>query len=202
MAELGVVAFRERVPVRSVVAQRANYRLHKGALRVDFNARCGYCDSTDEYFGGRSGAHIDHFAPKSRFPKLASQYSNLVYACPFCNRAKSNKWLGDDARIPNNGREGFVDPCCDEFDTHLARRRSGEIVPTSRLGEYMVDEIKLRLVRHRFIWQAQRLDELMKRLLELRPRVREGSRNRLELLESIADLLGSYHEYRRRINGA
>lgn len=194
-----MVAFRERVPARSVVAQRANYRLHKCALRVDFNSRCGYCDSTDEYFGGLSGAHIDHFAPKSKFPELKNQYDNLVYACPFCNRAKSNKWIGNDAKTPNNGREGFVDPCSDEFDTHLSRRPSGEIVPKSRLGEYMVEEMKLRLMRHRFIWQAQRLDQLMTRLLQLRPRVREGSPSRVELLESIADTLGVYQEYRRRI---
>ena len=197
--DLAVVALRERIPVRSVVAQRANYRLYKGELRADFNARCGYCDSIDEYFGGLSSAHIDHFAPKSKFPELASHYCNLIYSCPFCNGAKSNKWLGVDAGIPNNGREGFVDPCNEEFDTHLARRASGEIVPTSRLGEYMVNHLKLRLMRHRFIWQAQRLDELMARLLELRPLVQGGNPLHLELLEAIADLLGAYQEYRRRI---
>ena len=194
-----MVPFRERIPVRSAVPRRANYRLYKGELRVDFDCRCGYCNSIDEYFGGLSGAHIDHFAPKSKFPDLESQYKNLVYTCPFCNRAKSNKWIGDDAETPNNGREGFVDPCNDQFDIHLARKPSGEIVPKSRLGEYMVDEMKLRLVRHRFIWQAQRLDQLMARLLQLRPQVQPGNPRRLELLEAIADLLDAYQEYRRRI---
>lgn len=192
---------RERVPIRSDVAPRANYRLHKGDLRSDFNSRCGYCDSMDEYFGGLSGAHIDHFAPKSKFPALETHYDNLIYSCPFCNRAKSNKWLGEDARIPNNGREGFVDPCNDEFDAHLARLSSGEIVSTSRLGEYMVENLKLRLIRHRFIWQAQRLDKLLARLLELRPLVQRGNPLHLELLDAIADLLGAYQEYRRRIYG-
>ena len=196
-----VVDLRERIPVRSVVAQRANYRLYKGELRADFNSRCGYCDSIDEYFGGLSGAHIDHFAPKSKFPALASHYHNLVYSCPFCNRAKSNKWSGNNANIPNNGKTGFVDPCSDELDKHLARRASGEIVPTTSLGEYMVDHLKLRLVRHRFIWQAQQLDELLTRLLQLRPLVQRGNPRRLELLEAIADLLGAYQDYRRRIYG-
>ena len=194
-----MVVLRERVPVRSVVAPRVSYRLHKSDLRSDFGARCGYCDSIDEYFGGLSGAHIDHFAPKSKFPELASHYENLIYSCPFCNRAKSSKWVGEDAGIPNNGREGFIDPCSREFDMHLARRPTGEIVPTSRLGEYMIEHLKLRLIRHKFIWQAQRLDMLMTRLIELRPFVRNGNPLYLELLEAIADLLGAYQEYRRRI---
>ena len=134
MVDLVVVILRERIPVRSVVVQRANYRLHKSELRADFNARCGYCDSIDEFFGGLSGAHIDHFAPKSKFPLLVRHYDNLVYSCPFCNRAKSNKWLGDDAETPNNGREGFVDPCSEEFDTHLARRPSGGDSANEQIG--------------------------------------------------------------------
>ena len=194
-----VVDLRESIPVRSAVAQRRNYRAYKDELRADFNSRCGYCDSIDEYFGGLSGAHIDHFAPKSKFPTLANCYQNLVYSCPFCNRAKSNKWLGNNASIPNNGNEGFVDPCSGEFDNHLAREASGEIVPRTGLGEYMVDHLKLRLVRHRFIWQAQRLDKLLAQLLQLLPLVQRGDPRRLELLEAMADLLGAYQEYRRRI---
>ena len=194
-----VADLRERIPVRSVAVQRANYRLYKGELRTDFNFRCGYCDSNDEYFGGLSGAHIDHFAPKSKFPALVNCYQNLVYSCPFCNRAKSNKWLGNNANIPNNGKEGFVDPCSEGFDLHLARRPSGEIVPRTRLGEYMVDHLKLRLVRHRFIWQAQRLDTLLTRLRQLLPLVQREDPRRLELLEAIADLFGAYQDYRRRI---
>ena len=193
------VYHRELIPARSAVAYKGNYRLYKGELRADFNYRCGYCDSTDEYFGGLSGAHIDHFAPKSKFPTLATQYDNLVYSCPFCNRAKSNKWLGNDANIPNDGKEGFVDPCSDEFDRHLTRRASGEIVPKTRLGEYMVDHLKLRLVRHRFIWQAQRLDKLLTELQQLLPLVQSGDPRRLELLEAIAGLIGAYQNYRRRI---
>lgn len=194
-----MVDLRERIPVRSAVVRRRNYRLYKVDLRTDFNCRCGYCDADDEYFGGLSGAHIDHFAPKSKFPALANSYHNLVYSCPFCNRAKSNTWLGNNANIPNNGKEGFVDPCSAEFDKHLERRTSGEIVSTTKLGEYMIDQLKLRLMRHRFIWQAQRLNKMLMQLRQLLPLLQKEDPHRLELLEAIAELLGAYQDYRQRI---
>ena len=200
VAELVVIAIRERRPTRSDVAHRTNYRNYKDELRADFNARCGYCDSLDGYFGGKSGAHIDHFAPQSKFPTLKSEYGNLVYSCPFCNRAKANKWFGDDAETPNDGREGFVDPCSEEFGNHLARLPSGEIVPTSRLGEYMIDHLKLQLMRHRFIWQAQRLDRLAKKMHALRPLVPKEGPIYQQLLEAIIKVIEKKKEYESRIH--
>ena len=196
MAAVILICFRDRVPVRSTVPARANFRDYKGQLRDDFNLRCGYCDSVDIYFGGTRGAQIDHFAPKSKFPALTNQYSNLVYSCPICNRAKWDKWLGNDPTVSNNGEQGFVDPCCTDFDRHLARRNSGEIVPRTRLGEYMVQHLNLRLQRHKFIWQVEKLDSLVARLLELKPLVERSSPRYTELLEAIPDLVAMYREYR------
>lgn len=185
--------------MRSNVVQRSSYRSYKDDLRKDFNARCGYCDSSDEYFGGRSGAHIDHFAPKSKFPDLQNSYKNLIYSCPFCNRAKSNKWISDDPARSHDGTNGFVDPCDGDFDSHFVRRRSGEIVATSKLGEYMIDHLKLRLVRHMYIWQADRLDKLLSRLVELRKHVPSSNPRHIELLTAMADMIEDYQKYRRRI---
>lgn len=194
------MVFRERVPTRSAVKARKIYRDYKEELRADFGSRCGYCDAFDEYFGGAPGSHIDHFAPKSKFPKLETTYDNLVYSCPFCNRAKSNKWIGNDHSVPNNGSRGFVDPCSTEFDQHLARDETGGIVPLTPLGEYMVSNLNMRLIRHRFIWQAQRLDQLAEKLEELRPVVKNNHPLYSELLESLADIFQEYRTYRRRVN--
>ena len=194
------MAFRGQVPTRSSVRARNSYRDYKAELRADFRERCGYCDARDEYFGGAQGSHIDHFAPKSKFPYLETVYENLVYSCSFCNRAKSNKWIGDDHAVPNNGTDGFVDPCSTEFDEHLARDTTGGVVPLTHLGKYMVDNLNMRLIRHRFIWQAQRLDQLAEKLDELRPIVRDNHSVYLELLESLADIFSEYRTYRRRAN--
>ena len=194
-------SLREEVPVRSAVAPRAAYRDYKVDLREDFNSKCGYCDAQDEYFGGVRGYQIDHFAPKSRFPGLELIYENLVYSCPFCNGAKSNKWIGDDHTIPNNGKCGFVDPCNREFDEHLARNAVGKVVAVTRLGEYMLKNLNLYLIRHEFIWQAQKLDQLAERLKQLKPQIKQTNLSLyLEILELLVDLISTYRDYRRRIN--
>ena len=194
------MAFREQVPIRSTVEPRNNYRAYKAELRTDFRERCGYCDALDEYFGGTQGSHIDHFAPKKKFPHLKTVYENLVYSCPFCNRAKSNKWIGNDPSVPNNGTNGFVDPCDPEFDEHLARDATGRVVPLTHLGQYMVDNLNLRLMRHQFIWQAQRLDQLAERLEELIRTVKDNHPLYNELPKLLANVSSAYRMYRRLAN--
>ena len=198
--EIRTMAFREQVPSRSTVEPRNNYRAYKAELRTDFRERCGYCDALDEYFGGTQGAHIDHFAPKKKFPRLETVYENLVYSCPFCNRAKSNKWIGNDPSVPNDGTSGFVDPCDPEFDEHLARDATGRVVPLTHIGQYMVDNLNLRLMRHKFIWQAQRLDQLAKRLEELIRTVKDNHPLYNELPKLLANVSSAYRMYRRRAN--
>ncbi len=200
MRETFTRALREEIPIRSTVTPRKNYRDYKNELRHDFRNRCGYCDALDEYFGGRHGSHIDHFAPRSLFPTLETVYENLVYSCPFCNRAKSNKWIGNDYTKPNNGTSGFVDPASREFDNHLARDKKGKVVALTRLGEYMVKNLNLRLIRHQFIWQAQKLDQIAERLEELRPLVQKDDPLSHNLLESLAVISSEYRRYRRRAN--
>lgn len=191
---------RLHVPVRSRPAQSRSYRAYKAQLQQDFRKRCGYCDDSDTYVGGRAGSHIDHFAPKSRFPALENEYENLVYACPFCNRAKSNKWVGGDAAVPNDGTRGFVDPCGPELDGHLERSQHGAIVGTTPLGRYLVGNLDLRLARHQYIWQMGRMETLADELLRQSRRLPAKSDVRAELMEQIADLFEEYRGYSRALH--
>lgn len=195
MVPLGQLPLRRDVPTRSNPAQSERYAAYKAQLRQDFRKRCGYCDDPDAYVGGRAGSHIDHFAPKSKFPSLGNSYENLVYACPFCNRAKSNKWVGDDPTVPNDGVSGFVDPCDPELDGHLGRGPQGAIVGLTPLGRYLVDNLNLRLARHQYIWQLGRIKALAGDLLRLRKLLAVKSRARNELMEQIADLFEEYLVY-------
>lgn len=192
------MVLRKGLPIRSKVAAKTSYRAYKEDLRRDFSSRCGYCDALDEFFGGMRGYQIDHFAPKSLFPEWLLEYRNLVYSCPFCNRAKSNKWVGEDKSVPNDGSSGFVDPCDPDLDNHLERDGHGRICAKTELGRYMIENLNLSLIRHQFVWQAQKLDELLGELLELQERLSADTEHYRTILEEIVRVTREYREYRRR----
>ena len=54
-------------------------------LREAFGDICGYCESICR-------GEVDHFRPKVRFPELAYEWSNWVFAWHDCNHAKWNNW--------------------------------------------------------------------------------------------------------------
>ena len=150
-------------PVRNIVPKRTcsktfkSYRKYKLYLQTDFHRRCGYCGDLDVLCGGIRGFQIDHFRPKSclHFKHLENDYSNLVYACPYCNRAKSNDWpAGNSIESALNG-QGYIDPCENEYDNHLARREDGSISPQTDVGKYMFEKLKLGLRRHQLAWKYE-----------------------------------------------
>lgn len=192
------MTLRKRIPTRTVVPIKASYGAYKEDLRRDFAGRCGYCDGPDEFSGGFRGYQIDHFAPKSLFPEWLVKYGNLVYSCPYCNRAKSNKWVGVDKTVPNDGSSGFVDPCGPDLDNHLERDSQGRIVSRTPLGNYIVANLNLSLIRHQFVWQTQKMDDLLGELLSLMPQLSPETEHYRNVLEEIARVTREYREYRRR----
>ena len=173
---------------RQNAPEQVRYQNYKADLREDFSQKCGYCDASDRFFGGLDGYHIDHFAPKSRFPMLSSTYVNLVYSCPYCNIAKSSKWIGDDFKTPHNGTEGFVDPCTDDYDSHLERDAEGHIRHKSPVGEYMIKHLKLHMMRHQYIWTAQTLEKFSERALILKQMIPADQPVYVSLLELIIEI--------------
>lgn len=160
-----------RLSIPSRRTQLHSYRtisLYKADLRDDFNQHCGYCGDTDRYGGGHKSFHIDHFAPKIKFPELEFEYSNFIYSCPYCNRAKSDKWVTSDPLVSINNDSGFCDPCSSEYDRHLMRDSiTGTIYALTSIGEYMYQELKLYLLRHKVIYQLEKLSFIIEKLREL-----------------------------------
>lgn len=162
--------FRNKTPKRREDAkEREKYESHRKDLREDFNERCGYCDDTD-FFKIRSFA-IDHFVPRN--PKDFNHtikpnfYYNLVYACNFCNGAKTNKWITKDALIHNDGKQGFIEPTSEEYTNLFKRDKDGTIVCNginANLSEYIIKELKLWYPVHRITWKLERLNNLEKRV--------------------------------------
>lgn len=144
------MTIQQQKPNRTCIKAYASYTSFKPYIREDFNKRCGYCDGLDLFHGGVRGYQIDHFKPHSikKFNYLKEEYSNLVYSCPFCNRAKSNKW--EDSK-------GFIDPCETEYDSHLSRNNKGQIIFKTEQGKYIHTNLNFHLKRHELLWMIEKL---------------------------------------------
>lgn len=185
-------------PVRRDIAAREDYREYRADLVIDFNGCCGYCDDSDR-FADSSCFHIDHFAPSSIFPALKTTYSNLVYSCRYCNVHKSNHWVGTDPALPNDGTKGLIDPCTTDYDTHIIRLPTGEIVGATDLGKYVVRRLHLHLIRHQYLWQSRRLRDLRDQARTLIRRMEANgdttARRYTELLKSYLELNEKMERY-------
>jgi uncharacterized protein (TIGR02646 family) len=71
------------------------YQQYKPQLRKLFDYSCCYCTI---YEGENKIGffHVEHFKPKSKFPKLECEYENLLYACHKCNVYKKDYWIKND----------------------------------------------------------------------------------------------------------
>ncbi|WP_375199891.1 HNH endonuclease [Lysinibacillus sp. RS11] len=154
-------------PIRSHTGEvwRTNSS-NKKRLAVDFYNKCGYCGDHDIYSGGYNVYHVEHFAPKEKFGELEFTYDNLLYSCPYCNIAKSNKWIGKTSKEAVVGNKGFVDPCTDEYDIHLGRDIDGKIIYKTSLGQYIHEELKLYLKRHEILFNLEKIRMKRKALKE------------------------------------
>lgn len=159
-----MLPIRNAVPVRTCTRKYENYRSYKEHLQKDFNKRCGYCDDRDVICGGKKGFHIDHFRPQTPFKHLENDYSNLVYACSYCNGGKSNDWPSGDEKLNIIDSKGYIDPCETDFDNHLERYDYGKIRPKTEVGKYMFNKLKLGLKRHELAWKYEQLENLLSKL--------------------------------------
>jgi hypothetical protein len=142
-----------------VVPAKNSYRDHKPDLKIDFQSRCGYCNSIDEW--RIAYYEIDHFIPEDILTiKSLSDYSNLVYACRSCNNAKRKKWPTKNENIPNQNDEGFIDPCDDNYNANFSRKETGEIEYLTPLGKWMYYALKFHKPQHKIIWNLDRLREM------------------------------------------
>ncbi len=156
---------------------------HKSDLQQDFHSHCGYCGSYDGY--RHTWYEVDHFIPKSLFNGKISnvEYSNLVYSCKFCNNKKLAKWPTMDITRPNANNIGFVDPCDEEYDTHLHRTVDGSIMWSTELGKWMWEtafKFDERNYAIRLLWQVNQIRLIV-----------------LALAEQLATMDSSSEEYRR-----
>lgn len=188
-------SFRHTHPKRrSSVPKYSHYRKYKPLLKQDFHSRCGYCDDGDIYAGGWRVFHVDHFVPKKHLKTIRpTDYTNLVYSCPYCNGKKLADWPTKQEHVHNDGIIGYIDPCQDEYCRNFARDINGGIIGVTRLGKYMCRSLNLFLRRHAIIWNLQRLDELIKELNRIQPGASK---------KAISRLTADYYKYIKDLHEA
>ena len=194
------MSFREFTPVRrNITTPVSHYSEHRNHLIIDFKKRCGYCNGINLY--RIAPFEIDHFIPRKRNKtifltiKSETDYSNLIYSCRSCNNAKRNKWPTEDQNIPNKDDKGFIDPCQEEYGRQFNRLPNGRIVPTTKLGNWMLKELKLDKPQHEIIYNLEQLDEIIDELHGLILDLED-----LDLYRRITSLLLKYRAYIRQLS--
>lgn len=152
--------FRDKCPKRSNdVPAEKNYRKYRPQLAEDFGHRCGYCNDLDTI--RKENFEIDHFVPKEKMVRLKdNDYYNLVYACRSCNNAKRAKWPSGDENQAIVGETGWLDPCSEEYGLQFERTDTGAIVPKTKIGEWMYENLKLGKTQHEYLWNIEQLSIL------------------------------------------
>lgn len=77
------------------VQNKGVYSEWKQQISNDCYNQCVYCSIHEMPWGGIDHFHIDHFRPQSKFKALKNTITNLYYACPVCNKFKSNDWQNE-----------------------------------------------------------------------------------------------------------
>jgi len=115
-----------------------NYKQFKPDLRAEFSGQCVYCRMLDR-LKGEEGFGVDHYRPKSLFPRLEAEYANLYYCCNRCNSWKREFW-------PNRRQQAkgiFIPNPCDDVMFEHMRYRLGTVSDVSDAGAWTVDSLDL-----------------------------------------------------------
>jgi uncharacterized protein (TIGR02646 family) len=124
---------------------------NKEALKQSTYGKCMYCESVID----ATGAQVEHIKPKSKYPELTFEWTNLGYTCPDCN---GKKYKGDkyDESCP------FINPY--DEDPQVFITWDGAVLHSdSPRGQYTIKEIGLNrpgLVERR----RQKLEKIRKAL--------------------------------------
>jgi len=130
---------------RSPAPSENNYTKYRPYIREDFSECCAYCLMYETFAGGQENFELDHFKPKSKFPELIHQYTNIYYSCHVCNKQKRNHWPSEEELYSKGYR--FVDTCKENFSTHY-EDQNGYWKPISPAGEYTAEKIRLNEKHH------------------------------------------------------
>ncbi len=146
---------------------KGGYRVYRDCLRWEFGFTCALCllhEADLEEYGvdvSRSAkTWIEHIVPQSDDPDKVNVYENCLYACCYCNRARSTK--------PTQDEKGnrLLDPTSSAWAEHFDAV-DDKLVPKTGDGEYtricyeLNDELKV-LMRGNRRTQIEKLNKQLR----------------------------------------
>ncbi|PKQ27614.1 MAG: hypothetical protein CVT63_07080 [Candidatus Anoxymicrobium japonicum] len=143
---------------RQPAPRHDDFRLYKVYLREDFVYRCVYCTVHESEWGGFRHFQVEHFRPKVHFPKLLTEYSNLLYACDVCNAFKGDDWPSDQ---PLTDRVGYLDPCEHDYDLYFVVADDYRLLPMTPVASYMVERLHLNRNQLRKVREKRAREETL-----------------------------------------
>jgi uncharacterized protein (TIGR02646 family) len=130
--------------------KKYNHKSIRLQLSADFCEKCAYCESHITHI---TFSHIEHFRPKSKYPKKCFEWKNLMIGCSICN-GKSLK--SDKFPTASNGGP-LIDVTKENPDNHLdfifdSNLKTALVIPKTSRGAITIKTLGLNrpmLVRHR-----------------------------------------------------
>ena len=189
-----IADFRSHSIQRTCTKKYIDYHSYKKYLQEDFSHRCCYCNLCEDMIG-LVPFQIDHFIPRKHFTKvrdsLETEYENLMFSCPKCNRAKGDQYEGD-LKSPQIENRLFYNPDQVDYNLIFYRDEFGGIASDDPKGQDMIRRLKLYRTVHRYAWILEKLDLLIARLEEKISR--ETGEEKIRLERTLTELLQEYRK--------
>jgi uncharacterized protein (TIGR02646 family) len=112
-----------------------NYKDIKNKLMDKFHGHCAYCGKK---LSSNIDANIEHFKPKSVYPDLEFEPSNLLLSCRECNVIKSNHFP-----LNESGSPLLLNPNQDDLSKHIKQSKNGILEGISERGKSMIAVLRL-----------------------------------------------------------
>lgn len=145
---------------------RSHIRNH---YRTQQRGVCAYCKKSVS-LQSASNCHVEHIAPKSKYPKFIFEPKNLCVACADCNEIKREQEIlseepdtvvDGDTRVNyprSSGAFFIVHPHFDTYDEHI-QIFNGHYVDVTKKGHFTIGACKLNRRLQAFGWEEEIINE-------------------------------------------
>lgn len=119
---------------------KGTYRDWKSQLSLEGNNQCVYCSIHEARFGGERNFHVEHFRPKSKFPDLEDDYTNLFFSCSICNIFKGSDWPSEPCDKYNLA--AYIDPAKHNYNS-IFNIENYKVISNYTSSKYMIERLYL-----------------------------------------------------------